>query len=252
MPRIDSPSFFVQARTSSTRLPGKTILPFYEGKTIVELVLERLLEKFPSHPVFLLTTKNPNDDLLATSLSKYPVTIFRGDEQNVLKRFTDAASLFEVDQIIRVCADNPFVLPEFIEELFESNGGNHDYISHSFHGTPSMKCHFGLFAERVSRSALDTASRKTIDNLYLEHVTNFVYSNPAIFHVNLIDKSEALEKISYARLTIDTPEDFESASLLYKEVCSLGGLSLENLIKALQNHPELELKMKKLQLQNQK
>lgn len=245
-------AFFIQARTSSTRLPNKTMLPFYEGKTIVQLVIERLLQTFPDIPLVLVTTENSNDDKLVAQLKTYPISVFRGDEQNVLKRFHDAAQEYDVSDVIRICSDNPFILPEFIYELLQFDTCGYDYIAHSFEGTPSMKCHFGLFAERVQVTALEKTLQLTADPLFLEHVTNFIYSNPDSFRVNLISKTEELKSIASVRLTIDTPADFKTAAFLYEKTMEEGKLNLQNIQSAIGKNPDVLEAMNQQQLLNQK
>ena len=244
--------FFVQARTSSTRLPGKTMLPFYQGKTILQLIIERLLDRFPDIPVFLLTTTNPKDTVIVEQFQDYPLTVFRGDEDNVLKRFTDAATEYGIQDIIRICSDNPFILPEFVEELVEHPMEGLDYLSHSFEQIPAMKCHFGFFAERVKADSLKKAAQSTMDKLYLEHVTNFVYSNPEQFHVQFIETRELLKDIRFTRLTIDTEADFKLASSLYEEVSQSGQLNLQRVIEGIALIPDLSQKMHQQQQINQK
>ena len=108
----------IQARTGSTRLPQKMILPFYENEGIFSLILNRLTSNFKKENIILATSSNPNNDVLAEIARRYGINCFRGSENDVLQRFIDAANQFNATKIIRVCADNPFLDMDFLNFLF--------------------------------------------------------------------------------------------------------------------------------------
>ena len=97
----------LQARTDSTRMPEKVILPFFQEKSILDLLLEKTKKLVA--PVVLATTLNPSDDRICRLAEKHEVPVFRGSENDVLDRFIQAARKFGFSKIIRVCADNPFL-----------------------------------------------------------------------------------------------------------------------------------------------
>lgn len=201
---------------SSSRLPGKTIMPFFGNLSIIEIIIKRILLTFPGAPVFLLTTCSSADDLLVERIKDYPVTVFRGSENDVLERFVRASEAFQVTDLIRVCGDNPFLLPQFLKELYEHPFENLDYLSFIFDGTPVMKCHFGLFAERIRSTALAKAAQLTDLAFYHEHVTNFIYEHPDKFLLHWLDKTPQLMPLRDFRLTVDTKADFETAQQLVR------------------------------------
>ena len=99
----------IQARTGSTRLPQKMILPFYENEGIFSLLLKKLTITFDKNDIILATSVNENNDVLVEIAERYGIKYFRGSENDVLQRFIDAAKEFNAENIIRVCADNPFL-----------------------------------------------------------------------------------------------------------------------------------------------
>ena len=111
-------SFIIQARSASTRLPGKILIPFYNNETILDIQLKNISKSFPGALVIIATSTNKADDVI---VAKYATdnrfTIFRGDENNVLKRFIDAAKQFEIEHIVRICSDNPFLSMSYLKEL---------------------------------------------------------------------------------------------------------------------------------------
>lgn len=207
----------IQARVDSTRLPNKMILPFYEGKSILKIIIEKIKHSF-NLPIVLATTINPKDDILQEVANAYNIKWYRGSESDVLQRFIDTAELFQLDTIVRVCADNPFLSSKYILKLIDTfNKQNADYISFkNKQGIPSIKTHYGFFAEIVKLSALKRVSELTNEQLYHEHVTNFIYTNKTLFDIKLFDiPFQENDKI---RLTIDTQEDFDLAQTIYNDL----------------------------------
>lgn len=206
----------VQARIGSTRLPNKMVLDFNNGKSILEILLISLKES-TSFNVILATTTKPEDDPLAILAEKIGLNVYRGDEQNVLKRFVEAAEMFNLNTIVRVCADNPFLNIELLKNLI-NNYTDESYFSYKYrNGKPTILGHMGLFCEVVSLAALKKTLNSTNDLLYLEHVTNYVYAHPEFFNVKLIDLPDAVAQYEDIRLTVDTQNDFEITRELHRK-----------------------------------
>lgn len=235
----------IQARLSSTRLPGKVFKPLIEEKCLLDLQLEAL--KKLDIPFVLATSINPADDLLEAWAKKNQVECFRGEEHNVLQRFIDCAENYKAEQLIRVCSDNPFLqfgqVSHYINEL--SNGV--DYISFSnTEGIPAIKTHWGLFVEGVSLSALKRASDLLANHaqkdFYSEHVTNFIYGNPNEFNVVLEEVPSVISNRNDLRFTIDTPADFQNMHRLLKIAGSEA--SLDQLIEIVDANPNIKSVMR--------
>ena len=205
----------IQARTGSTRLPNKTVLPFYEDKSVLQIIIEKLKSDF-SIPIILATTTNPSDDVLEEIATLNNIKYFRGDENNVLKRFIDCAALYKIDIVIRVCADNPFLETYFINQLISQYDLKKcNYISFSTkESVPAMKTHYGLFAELVELDALKKINNLTVDTLYTEHVTNYIYTHPEIFSLNFLQIPNELQRQNI-RLTLDTGSNLTNLKYIY-------------------------------------
>lgn len=207
----------VQARAGSTRLPAKMLKPFYEGATIPQIIIEKLKRVFPASNIVLCTTHSPADDALEHVAKACGVRFFRGHEDDVLQRFIDAADAFEFEEVVRVCADNPFLSQEYLHTLadeFESRSC--DYLSFAFHdGTPIMKGHVGLFAEAMKTDFLRRIREKTTLPFYREHVTNYVYEHRSEFDAQFLPVPEPFFDRKDIRLTIDTASDFAYTKEIY-------------------------------------
>lgn len=212
-------AFIIQARLTSSRLPGKILLPFSsDGSTILDIIIEKL-KQFNDCSIIVATSENHQNDDLAMYLSSKNVLFYRGSENDVLQRFIETANHFNIQNIIRICSDNPFLDASSIEKLLSvSNASNADYISFNVNGTPSIKTHFGFWTEFVTLGALKKVAQLTNEPLYHEHVTNFIYTHPDLFRIEWIDVPKRIADTTDVRLTIDTIEDFENAQEIYNMV----------------------------------
>jgi len=250
MIKKDNKSFgiVIQARTNSTRLPNKVILDFYNGKTIIDIIIEKTLNSFGSHQIVIATTKNKSDDTIEDIGEKYGINVYRGDETNVLKRFIEASQYFGFDNIIRICADNPFIQIESIHSLIEKANNNFDYIGYTVKNSlPAIKSHLGLYPEFISSNALKKVINSTSEIKYLEHVTNYIYENPYKFNIKWICADQKVFSRDDLRLTIDTEVDFNLTKELYRAFCNLIKQDLESLLNLIDNN-ENYLKVMKTQI----
>ena len=232
-------TFIIQARLGSTRLPGKILLPFYEGKSILELMIDKL--SVVSKNIVLAPSTNELDNGLELFAKKHCIVCFRGDENDVLSRFIDAASENDVRHLIRVCSDNPFLDLESIRTLIssiETSSEAYDYISFKVQGSPSIKTHYGFWTEYVSLSALEKVKQLTSENLYHEHVTNYIYTHPDMFRIKWLPVCDTLNDSLHIRLTIDTAEDFKNAQTVYSDLCQSDPYpTIKAIVDYLNSHP---------------
>lgn len=221
--------YILQVRAGSTRLPRKMLLPFCNKQTIPEIIIKKLLDAgIDKSEIIVATTQNSIDDELVEMLSKLGCTIFRGDEQNVLKRFIDAAHIYGANSIVRICADNPFLNVSFLKNIVHIAASQEfDYVSYEMQdGTPAIKTHYGLFCEYVSASALEKILSLSDSKLDTEHVTPFIYNNYPLFSNKRIPIPMPLQTNNWLRLTIDTLDDFDVAKNLFSSIISEDYISL--------------------------
>lgn len=245
--------FMVQARNGSSRLPGKILLPFYEGKSILELLIDKLLTVEETEVVVATSTAEGNEAIEALARHK-GVACFRGAENDVLERFIQAAETFKATKIIRVCSDNPFLERESICRL-RDYALTHpcDYASFDIFGRPSIQTHYGFWTEFVTLETLKRIKSLTDEPLYHEHVTNYIYSHPDAFDIHWLKGPEALKGHEDIRLTIDTEEDFRVARQVYHELQQQSPYpSIPEVIHYLDQHPDYYSSMKNQIIKNSK
>ena len=246
-------TFIIQARLSSTRLPNKVILPFWNGKTILDLLIEKL-KQFNGCHIILATSDSPANLSLVDVAKNADISCFQGSEKDVLQRFIDAAESQNAEHIIRICADNPFLDASAIEELLHEiqSTENYDYISFLVNGCPSIKTHFGFWAEYVTLSALKKVCTSTAESLYHEHVTNYIYTNPNQFNIKWLLPAACVENRYDIRLTIDTINDFNNAQTIYSDLSQNNAFTISDIITYVDQHTECKTTMKNEILTNTK
>ena len=109
-------AFLVQARMGSTRLPHKILRPFYNNNCILDLLINKL-NLIIDAKIIIATSVSSENDVIEKFCKEHGIVCFRGEENDVLKRFIDAAETNGVDKIIRICSDNPFLELNSIKRL---------------------------------------------------------------------------------------------------------------------------------------
>lgn len=197
------------------------IKPFLGDKGILEILLDRLIEASLDTPLILATTVRKEDDILADIALQKNISVCRGEVNDVLRRFIDAAQKSKLTHVIRICADNPFLDVEALRYQIEQfKYSDVDYWCYSLSdGTPTIKTHYGFWSEAIKTSALERIADLTHDPLYREHVTNFIYTHSDVFSIHKETIPGHIEKYKL-RLTIDTLEDFNNLKDIYENVIS--------------------------------
>ncbi len=215
----------IQARTGSTRLPGKVLLKL-AGKTMLSQVIERVKRAKKIDEIIIATTTSKKDEVVIKIAKAENVKFFSGNENDVLDRYYNAAKKFEADIIARITSDCPLIDPKIIDntiELFEKEKA--DYASNVFERTFPR----GLDVEIFSFKALEKAWKEAKENVYREHVTSYIYGNPKMFKL----ASLTAEKKFFApelRFCVDTKEDFELMKKIYDKLYRNGFVNSEDAV----------------------
>ena len=196
----------IQARTGSKRFPNKIFAKFL-GKTILDSVIEKIKSNKNINKIIIATTKNSLDDNIEKYCNRKNILIHRGSEKNVLQRFIDVCEEYKLDKLLRICSDNPLLSSKYLDVLINHFNGNYDYCSfYTKFDEPAIIKPIGVFAEGVSRKALNVALKKSNgDKLSLEHVTYFIHKNFSLFKIKKIPIPASLNP--ELRFTIDYEAD---------------------------------------------
>ncbi|MBI5184736.1 MAG: glycosyltransferase family protein [Nitrospinae bacterium] len=226
-------SAIVQARMNSERLAGKILAPI-SGVPLLLHVIERLKKVHGLEGIIIATTDRKEDDGTEEFCRAQGIKCFRGDSEDVLKRFIDAAAeAFGVDVIARICADNPLFDVPFLARMLEEHLKSGADVTYSSASVP-----IGSTQEVASFEALKRASLETNDPKCREHVTPYLKENPDRF------KNLVLEPPDYlaghpARLTVDTAADLELARKIYERLYKPGSIvDLKDALALLDSNPD--------------
>jgi spore coat polysaccharide biosynthesis protein SpsF len=221
----------IQCRDNSRRFPKKSVRHFEEGKSILEIILDRL-QYLPFEIV--VTTSFDSPQTLKQAM-KAKVYVDLGDEGDVLHRFAKIVKDRDIDGVIRICADNPFVQPPLMYPVIVWAQDN-DYVS--FFG--AMQRHEGFWVEYISKKALLESDRiLTKDDPDREHVARGIYSRPHMYKVKWLDIPDELNRYKL-RLTVDTASDFFIAKKMWRMI---GRQHWFNILGYAVSNPEMYNKM---------
>lgn len=225
----------VQARMTSTRLPGKIMRPVL-GKPLLELLVERIKRAQGVDEVVIATTTNADDDQVESLTQRLGIGCFRGSEHDVLDRVLRAAHAFDADLIVEITGDCPLIDFQVIDKLLEVYHANdYDYVANVLRRTYPR----GLDTQVFATSVLDEVARLTDDPVDHEHVSLYIYEHPERFELHNVE-SGLPEEYWDLRLTVDTPDDFELIRRIYEELYpSNPAFTIEDIVKLFQRQPEL-------------
>lgn len=172
----------IQARMSSTRLPGKVLMEL-AGKPVLAHVVERLRACRQLDGIMVATSVDASDDVIDCWCSQVKVPCYRGSLLDVLDRYVQAARACDADAVVRITADCPAIDPGIVDEVANNfvKGG------YEFYG---LKGEFpdGLDCTVFAVSALERAWRDAQLPSEREHVGPYIEKNPQIFRSGGLEK----------------------------------------------------------------
>tara|TARA_A100001388_G_C28771978_1_gene504490 strand:- start:3452 stop:4195 length:744 start_codon:yes stop_codon:yes gene_type:complete len=224
----------IQARLSSSRLPGK-VLRGIAGKPMLQRQIERLKNNL-TIPVIVATSCENSDDKIANLCNQIGIECYRGPLDNVVLRFLNCAKKYKFTHIIRVGGDDPLIDPFCCSELIDLNEiGNYDflYASHDF-GWP-----YGCAAELIAVNTLEKILNSTQDSFDLEHTIPFILNNPNYFNIYKVTGPKNYQNQNLS-LSVDYLQDFLLIERIYKELLvEEKFFSMQDIINLFSNKPEL-------------
>lgn len=198
----------VAARTGSTRLPGKALLPL-NGMPMILFLLERLKPLKGGH-VVLATTELEGDDRLAELVRSAGVPVFRGSAIDLVARFTAAAAQFGFDTIGRVTGDCPFVDAPMVDHCLEQAAGFGGFDLATTKGAFPVGLDIELYSA-ATMARLD--AQKDLTASHREHLTLYMYDHKNRFEVRQL-QPPAGWPMSSRSFTVDTRADYDQAAAL--------------------------------------
>jgi spore coat polysaccharide biosynthesis protein SpsF len=231
----------VEARMTSSRLPGKVLLPA-GGRPLLEILVERLQRAPGLDGVVIATTTNETDEPIVALGKRLGVGVFRGSEHDVLGRVCGALRASGADVCVEITGDCPLIDPEIVGEAlaeFLRTRADHPYVSNS---DPHRAVPAGLDVQVFFASALFQLDATTGDPEDREHVSYGFYRPEShdrwrprfIRHAVCAGAEELL-------VTLDFPEDYDLIRRLHEELAPADPhYSAADIVRWIRAHPELE------------
>jgi spore coat polysaccharide biosynthesis protein SpsF len=203
----------IEARMSSSRLPGKVLAPIL-GRPMLELLIERVQRAALLDGIVVATTTNPADDAIAQLAQHLGIGCYRGSESDVLARVLEAAETFSADVIVELTGDNPVIDPAVIDLVVKRyREWGCDYVSNTLQRTFPLGLDTQVFATEVLRRVA-TLTDNPSDR---EHVSIYIYSHPEEFTLCNVT-SDLPADAAQLRLTVDSIEDLERVRRIYEQL----------------------------------
>lgn len=231
----------LQARLSSSRLPGKVMLPVH-GEPMLIRQVERIARAKRIGRIIVATSATRSDDSLADLCRARNIDFFRGDLDDVLDRFYHAASRLDPEYVVRLTADCPLADPTIIDAVIDfCIAGDFDYASNALEPTfPD-----GLDVEVMKFHCLRDAWLNARLPSHREHVTPYIYQHRDKFRIGSFKQ---VIDLSALRWTVDETQDYQLICRIYDALYPDNpAFTSDDVMRFLRGHPELNALNKKFQ-----
>ncbi|MFD2873100.1 cytidylyltransferase domain-containing protein [Mucilaginibacter ximonensis] len=228
----------IQARMSSSRLPGKVLMPLLD-KSLLARMIERLQQIKYAARLVIATSVTDDDDLIEQEAKSLQIDCFRGDLNNLLDRHYQAAKLFNADVVLKIPSDCPLIDPKAVDrvlDVFFENDGRYDFVSNLHPATwPD-----GNDVEVMTMACLERVWLKAAKPMELEHTTPYIWENPDQFAIANVAWETGKDYSMSHRFTIDYLEDYLFISRVYQELYPVDpAFSCEDIVALLEAKPEI-------------
>lgn len=224
----------IEARMTSSRLPGKVLLPVL-GQPLLHHLVARLKAVPSLDEIVLATTANATDDVLEAFAKEEGIGCFRGSETDVMARVIGAAESANTDVIVEITGDCPIIDPQLVEQtirMFRAHDA--DYVSNSLiRSYPD-----GMDTQVFRLQTLKRSAGMTNDPLDREHVSRHICQHPELFRrVHLVAPS-ALHWPELG-LTLDEEADYRLLKKIIEALAPQNPLfSCHDVVRLLRQNPD--------------
>jgi spore coat polysaccharide biosynthesis protein SpsF len=228
----------VQARMSSSRLPGKVMLPILSESLLCRMI-ERLKMTRHEAQIVIATSEEPGDDIIEQEAAKIGVTCFRGSLNNLLDRHYQVAKLYSADVILKIPSDCPLIDPRIIDQVLDfyfDRAGQYDFVSNLHPATfPD-----GNDVEIMTMACIEKTWKEATRQLELEHTTPYIWENPEKFRIGNLVWNTGNDYSMTHRFTIDYAADYEFIRAVFEELYPIKpDFSCEDILALLEKRPDI-------------
>ena len=205
---------YVQARTGSSRFPGK-VLSYIDNKPYLVKLVQRLRLTKPADDVVIITSNNTQDNEIESICIDNRIPCFRGSETDLLDRHYKANQIYKADIVVKIPSDCPFSDPETNARVINLLKASSllDYVS-NYH-PPTFPD--GLDVEAFTAEALAQAWTHSNQEHEREHTTPYIWDQPEKYNIGNIVNPLGDQFMTH-RWTLDYPEDMQFIQTVYREL----------------------------------
>ncbi len=206
----------VQARTGSSRLPDKIMMPL-AGRPLLQRMIERVQAATTPFRLVVATTTDASDDPVREMCRSLNIDCYSGHPTDLLDRHYRAAVERQAEFVAKIPSDCPLIDPAVIDRVlahFLENTHRYDYVSNLHPATYPD----GNDVEIMTLDALGTAWREATKNFEREHTTPFIWENPERFKIGNVEWDSGRNFSMSHRWTIDYAEDYEFIRRVFDEL----------------------------------
>ena len=223
----------VQARVSSSRLPGKVIKPIL-GKPMILHELERVQRSKHIDKIVLATSRDKSDDILADVVAASGIDVYRGSLEDVLDRYYQCAKQYQPEHVVRITGDCPVIDWRIVDAVIEKHlaeGNEYTSLSEDY---PD-----GLDTEVMVFDAMEQAWKMANRASEREHVTLYIRNRADIFQCG---QMMCPQKLNQMRWTVDEPQDFAFIQKVYEKLYpSNADFAMQDVLNLIDKDPALQL-----------
>jgi len=226
----------IQARTSSSRLPNKVLMPLYAEPLLFRMI-ERVKRASLSGVIVVATTERPEDDIIEQLCIKRGIHCFRGSLHDLLDRHFQLALEYNAEALVKIPSDCPLIDPAVIDQVigyYLRHNNEFDYVS-NLH-PPSWPD--GNDVEIMSFETLRTACEKAQKDFEREHTTPYIWENPDRFRIGNVKWLSGNDFSTSHRWTIDYEEDYLLICEIYEKLYPVNPFfGLDDILALIERHP---------------
>ncbi len=228
----------VQARMTSSRLPGKVMLPIL-GESLLYRMMERLQMIRHKAQLVIAIPEEEKGGLIEREAERIGIPCFCGDLNNLLDRHYQVAKLYNADIVLKIPSDCPLIDPRIVDQVldfYEAHEGEYDFVSNLHPATfPD-----GNDVEIMTMDCISKVWLEATRKLELEHTTPYIWENPEKFRIaNVVWETGKDYSMSH-RFTIDYPADYEFIKTVYEHLYPIKpDFSCGDILQLLEERPDI-------------
>ncbi len=221
--------FIILCRYNSSRLPGKILRTIHQ-KPILQYIVDSLSELVDKDAIVVATSEEATDNPIAEYCKANNINLFRGDLNNVSKRFLDCAKTYGWDYATRINGDNLFVDTRTIQDMLKiAQTNKYDFVSNVKNRTFPK----GMSVEMVKTDYYQEQYQRFTEPDHFEHVTIFLYQNDNNQNYYYFYNTRCPEAAGL-QFAIDTQEDFDLAEQIIRQLGRTFNFNLEDVLEVYQ------------------